>query len=65
MDESGTSIVVGKLVVGPIVHRAAVNCMIIYFDRSDDWIMKQFFSEEEMQRYAAKESLMIIRREEK
>lgn len=62
---SGTSTAQGELVVGNIVHNAAVNCMIVPADAPDDWYFKQFTSMDEVNRYAEEYGLIVKLPQEK
>ncbi len=63
-EESGISIVPpkqGELKIGRIIHGGALNCMIIPAANPDDWFMKQFFSQEQVESYAMEFNLTITR----
>lgn len=54
----------GELIIGSLVHGAAVNCMIVPYSDPTDWYMRQFFSRAEMEQYALENRLIIKEREE-
>lgn len=56
---SETSIPQGEIVTGKMVHRAAMNCLIVNYARPEDWFFKQFFSTDEIEQYAAEYNLII------
>lgn len=61
---SETSIPQGELRVGKIIHRAALNCLIVPHANPEEWFMKQFLSTEEVERYAAEHNLTITQEKE-
>lgn len=56
---SETNIVLGELIVGKVVHRSALNCMVTSYENPDDWFMKQFFNQQELEDYARENKLAI------
>lgn len=60
---SATSTAQGELIIGSLVHGAAVNCMIVPFSDPEEWFMKQFFSRGELEQYALENSLIIKEKE--
>lgn len=53
----------GDLIVGNVVHGAALNCMIVPYGDPENWYMKQFFSDEEMRLFAFENRLIIKEKE--
>lgn len=49
----------GELVIGKMIHGAALNCMIVPYDNPSEWYFKQFFSTTEIEQYAADHNLVI------
>jgi hypothetical protein len=59
IDESGTNTLRGELIVGRILYGTAINCLIRPYDDPDEWFMKQFFSTDELARYAEQNLLEV------
>lgn len=53
----------GELIVGNVIHGAAVNCMIVPYADPTNWYMKQFFSDEAMRLFAFEQQLIIKEKE--
>ncbi len=49
----------GELLIGKVVHGAALNCMIVPADDPDGWYFKQFISTAEVERFALDYNLVI------
>lgn len=63
MDTSGTSIVLG--VIKPVGKaHGALNCMVWLYAAPDQWVFRQFISEEDMAKFAAENGLAVQRQEE-
>jgi hypothetical protein len=60
---SATDTAQGELIIGNVVHGAAVNCMIVPFASPDEWYMKQFFSRGELEQFALENALIIKEKE--
>lgn len=56
---SETSIPQGELIVGKVVHGAAMNCMIVPYDDPEGWYFQQFFSTAAIEEFAAKHNLIM------
>jgi hypothetical protein len=54
----------GELVIGDIVHGAAMNCMVIPYDDPDGWFFKQFTSSSQMEDFALKHNLVMKRKDD-
>lgn len=59
IDESGTSTFQGELIVGRVLYGTAINCLIRPYADPEDWHMKQFFSTDEVARYAEQNMLEL------
>lgn len=53
----------GELIIGNIVHGAAINCMIVPYDKPDEWFMQQFLTNELLETFAMEHQLVIKRKE--
>lgn len=62
-EDRGTNIIQGEVVVGDIVHRAAINCMVIPADDPEGWYFKQFVSMEHVKDFAREYNLVIKEKE--
>jgi hypothetical protein len=54
----------GELIVGNMVHGAALNCMVIPYDNPEDWFFQQFVSQEAAETFAMEHKLVIKRKED-
>lgn len=59
MDTSGTGIVLGKIELAGKVH-GALNGVVTFYDDPENWVMKQFVSQEQLEQYAKENDLMVI-----
>lgn len=65
MDVPATDIVRGELRIDRPVHGVALNCIqVLYEDPPWVWEMKQFVSQEALERYALENKLVVKRNEE-
>ncbi len=53
----------GELIIGNIVHGAALNCMIIPYAEPENWFFQQFATEALMEEFAMTYNLVIKRKE--
>ena len=51
----------GELIVGKIVHGAAINCTVVPYNDPDNWFMQQFLTNELMEQFAMEHQLVIKR----
>ena len=56
---SGTSIVQGKIEVRGQAH-GAINTIVYLFETPEDWEFKQFVSQEELDKYASDNQLVVV-----
>jgi hypothetical protein len=56
---SGISMPQGELIVGNVLYKTAMNCMVVPFDKPEEWYMVQFLSTTEIEKYAADYNLVI------
>lgn len=64
MDTFGTSIIQGEIqVLGPIHGGSAINTLVYLYATPDEWEMKQFVSQIQLEQYAAANMLAIMRKE--
>lgn len=54
----------GELIIGTIVHGAALNCMVVPYDDPEGWFFQQFVSQEAAETFAMEHRLVIKRKEE-
>jgi hypothetical protein len=59
MDTHGTDIVLGKIELAGKVH-GALNGVVTFYDDPDNWLMKQFVSQEQLEQFAKENQLMIV-----
>jgi Cu2+-containing amine oxidase len=62
MDKASTP--QGELIIGRVIHGAALNCMIVPYDDPDNWYMQQFFNQRQIDDYALKYNLVVMRQEQ-
>ncbi len=62
---SGTAIqqLQGELIIGNIVHGAAINCMVVPYEDPSAWFFQQFATNELMETYAMEHNLVMKRKE--
>jgi hypothetical protein len=53
----------GELIIGTIVHGAALNCMVVPYAAPEDWFFQQFVSQEAAETFAMEHQLVIKRKE--
>jgi hypothetical protein len=53
----------GELIIGTVVHGAALNCMVVSYEAPEDWFFKQFTSQEAAETFAMENQLVIKRKE--
>jgi hypothetical protein len=53
----------GELIIGTIVHGAALNCMVVPYATPEDWFFQQFVSQEAAETFAMEHQLVIKRKE--
>lgn len=58
MSETGMR---GELRIQGHIHGKAVNCLEVYYEHPDEWVFRQFVTDEQMSLYAEVNSLTIIR----
>jgi hypothetical protein len=57
-------IVIGYIRVTGWIHgRSALNAIVTYYDDPENWFMKQFVSQEQLEKFARENSLAIQRNE--
>jgi hypothetical protein len=54
----------GELIIGNIVHGAALNCMVVLYNDPDNWEFKQFATNEQMETFAMEHQLVMKRKED-
>jgi hypothetical protein len=64
VDTQGIDIIRGEIhVQGPIHGGAAINSLVFLYADPNDWEMKQFVSQLQLEQYA-KEHMLLIRRKD-
>lgn len=58
---SGIDMSQGELRIGKVIHKAALNCLIVPRENPEEWFFKQFLSTEEVEQYAAEHDLTITK----
>jgi hypothetical protein len=53
----------GELIIGTVVHGAALNCMVVPYDEPEEWFFKQFVSQEAAEDFALEHNLVMKRKE--
>ncbi len=59
---SETSIVRGRIDIQPHLVHGAVSGVVTYFDNPEEWEMKQFVSQEQLEQFALVNMLEIARK---
>jgi len=54
----------GELIIGNMVHGAAINCMIVPYSNPEDWEFKQFATNEQMEVFAMEHKLVMKRKDD-
>ena len=49
----------GELIVGGVVHGQALNCTVVPYDDPSDWFMVQFVTQQELDKYAMENKLVV------
>lgn len=53
----------GELIIGRVIHGAAMNCMIVPYDDPEGWYFQQFITQGQIDDYALKHNLVIKNQE--
>lgn len=56
-------IIVGTIRITGVVHGVAINAIITEYAHPEEWFMKQFVSQEQLEAYAADNHLAIQKQE--
>lgn len=59
MDTSGTDIILGKIEIAGKVH-GAMNGVVTLYEDPENWLMKQFVSQEQLEQFARENQLIIV-----
>lgn len=62
MDTYGTDIILGKIEMAGSVH-GAMNGVVTLYACPEEWFMKQFVSQEQLEEFARDNQLMVVNKQ--